>query len=170
MQDSLRQHRCCQVICLGTPRLHEKLNRTALQRRLEGSAAEVSGTETRSLLLDLDIRFRQFNYPGDYARFNMFTRHFFSSSEKQACWERLKLAQGLVIDPPFGAPLAALANTLNWLRALIPSIKVFLYFPYFSRVRFVRLKGFTGVVVQLRVAVNGGVFSSRLLFRSTSHG
>lgn len=72
----------------------------------------------------------------------MMNHHFFDAAEKTAVVRMAKHADAFILDPPFGADLAALADSLRQLadtlgRAL-ESFTIFLFFPYFNEVSRVR--------------------------------
>ncbi|EGD80789.1 hypothetical protein PTSG_01377 [Salpingoeca rosetta] len=92
------------------------------------------GTCLDSMLLDLDDRFAQF-FPTSYAKFNMLNTFFFDRTEQMRALDFIASADALVVDPPFGCPLAALAHAIHWIQDRSPrgrAMPVLLFFPYFS--------------------------------------
>jgi hypothetical protein len=74
--------RPCRVLCLGTPRLHERLHESR-------SSGDGSGVVVESLLLDLDHRFAPF-FGSTFVHFNMGTscvrvRVCVRSADRMAC-------------------------------------------------------------------------------------
>ncbi|XP_046458566.1 rRNA N6-adenosine-methyltransferase ZCCHC4-like [Daphnia pulex] len=98
LQDAKVNH----VLCIACPTIFERL-------RNDGSK--------KCLMLDLDIRFRQFYGPQEYLLYNMFNHHFFNGIEGFSIYEQfLKEAKNnlaVVMDPPFGGKVEIIAHTLR---------------------------------------------------------
>lgn len=126
------------VVCLGCPTIHEQL-------------LNASSGECRSLLLDIDDRFRQFYPPEQYIRFNMFNASFQDQTaesgkaaiERFMTGDEVAKAKTLVImDPPFGGRVEPLASTIHTLERLMfphededqssPPLSLMLIYPYFN--------------------------------------
>lgn len=124
------QLKITKVICMGAPRLHEYL---------------MTNTGTKSLLLDIDERFRWFYDETCFLRYNMFNHHFFDSIVTQNTFSNFlqniesKDRLCLFMDPPFGCRTELLAKTIgkinhryNELNLLVQHVlPVFWVFPYF---------------------------------------
>ena len=121
------------VLCIGMPSIHEAL---------------VAEGASNSMLLDLDDRFEAF-FPSSYAKFNMFNGHFFSENYAQAAQDFCSQVNAIVIDPPFGGIIEALAVTIKqmWVTVLASraeppkhalceaaEMPTLLFFPYFMEV------------------------------------
>jgi hypothetical protein len=125
--DQLVRLGATRVVCLGTPRVHERLRTDA---------------RFTSCLLDLDDRFGWFYGTGpSFARINMANGHFFGTVDGEppaSVASFLRTATAVVVDPPFGLHPEALARTLRllWRRAAAPQhaaaeLPTLLFFPYF---------------------------------------
>ncbi|XP_054282113.1 rRNA N6-adenosine-methyltransferase ZCCHC4-like [Macrosteles quadrilineatus] len=125
--DNLQRAEVSRVLCIGTPRIHEHIQ------------SMNSGME--SLLLDTDHRYHSF-WPCDkFVWFNMFNRHFYSSSPEPKRVLRKFLSGcdrgALVIDPPFGGHVDPLTATIKHFSKLYSKknpendLKVLWIFPYF---------------------------------------
>ena len=115
------------ALCVGMPSLHEAL----------------AASQRKSMLLDLDARFAPF-FPRSYAKFNMFNGHFFFADQARAARSLFPTVDAIVVDPPFGGLVEALAATLRalWRDCLAgrdaalsmrprDEIPTLLFFPYF---------------------------------------
>lgn len=123
------------VVCLGCPTVHEQILNTTIG-------------ECRSLLLDIDDRFRQFYPPTQYIRFNMFNACFLDQkpeSDKAAIDkfmgdEKNKAKTLVIMDPPFGGLIEPLASTINTLEQIMfpneeqssSTLSLMLIYPYFN--------------------------------------
>ena len=128
---TLSRLRLGSALCIGMPSIHEAL--VALRRS--------------SVLLDLDERFAPF-FPQSFAKFNMFNGHIFFADQARMVCSTLPTVDVIVVDPPFGGLVDALAHTLKSLwrdcladRTTMPEIcpagevPTMLFFPYFLEAR-----------------------------------
>ncbi|XP_037078336.1 rRNA N6-adenosine-methyltransferase ZCCHC4-like isoform X2 [Pollicipes pollicipes] len=120
------------VLCCGAPRLHERL-----QQQPGGP---------QSLMLDCDRRYEEFWPPEKLCVYNMFNHHMFCTHGWDVYREFVQRDGGeglvVVIDPPFGGRLEALALTLQSITvtrdaaegrpATSTLLPVFLILPYFN--------------------------------------
>ena len=123
--EKIRAAKAKRVVCLGCPSIHEAV--------LSNTVGSDGDEPTSSLLLDLDPRFAQF-FPSSFARFNMLTTFFFDRDDQERTRDFLRQADFLVVDPPFGCPISALAHAIHWVHkcAAQPVVPTLLFFPYFS--------------------------------------
>lgn len=110
------------LLCLGSPRLHERRQRE---------------DEQSSLLLDFDERYEEFWPPEKLCVYNMFNHHMFSEHGQQVYREFVQRdggeGLGVFVDPPFGGRLEALSLTLRKIAADAGAEPtVFLVLPYFN--------------------------------------
>lgn len=120
------------IICVGAPRLHDYLR--------------TRKPKFKSILLDIDERFKAFNQPSDCIRYNMFNHYFFEGSKDE---EKLlkflkdddpgKSQTCLFTDPPFAARTELLAYTIRTIASSYRSVNsnhkvlpVMWIFPYFN--------------------------------------
>lgn len=104
------------VICIGAPRIHEKL--------LSPETAKDKTRNIRSILLDIDDRLRDFYDASNltsnsFHHYNMFNHFFFRPSDRQAYLNFLKKANGnilVVTDPPFGGKCELIGRTLEHIK------------------------------------------------------
>lgn len=130
--DTLARLRFDRVLCVGTPTLHEHLR--GEQRR----------PDVRSLLMDIEQAYEQFYGTDEFCWFNMFNNFYFRGEQSEAV-VRDTLATGsrcaVVVDPPFGGLVDAIARTVEQIAvqaaALDCELKVFWFFPYFNEKRIV---------------------------------
>ncbi|XP_060521921.1 rRNA N6-adenosine-methyltransferase ZCCHC4 [Cylas formicarius] len=126
--DILKQLKFEYVICIGTPRIHERI----------GSEPSLM----KSILLDFDSRFHNFFGPSQFCWYNFFNHHFFFKNSKSVFGEFLRSTGGnktvLITDPPFGGrvePLAFTVKKINRqykkLTGATSDLPVFWVFPYF---------------------------------------
>ncbi|KAL5005479.1 hypothetical protein ScPMuIL_018935 [Solemya velum] len=127
------------VLCVGTPRLHE-----AIQNLSDDGTRSLS-----SLLLDLDHRYMQVYHDVVFCQYNMFNHHFFGGEKSKSVFHQfVKEEKGktvaMVMDPPFGGMVEALAATMDkivhtWKTLSNKSdgtqLPVFWIFPYFMENR-----------------------------------
>ncbi|KAI9558111.1 hypothetical protein GHT06_014864 [Daphnia sinensis] len=124
LQDAKVSH----ILCISCPTIFEKLKKDSSKK---------------CLMLDLDVRYRQFYNPEEYLLYNMFNHHFFDKSESVSVYEQF-LTEGknnlaLVMDPPFGGKVEVISHTLQTIddeyRHLngenATEISKFWIFPYF---------------------------------------
>ncbi|VDM31151.1 unnamed protein product [Hydatigera taeniaeformis] len=116
MASTLRILQIDNVLCVGTPRL-EPLS-------------------INKFLLDLDARLERFYSTSLFARFNALNGHFFNSTGVDSFDRFIRSCSGRTIifcDPPFGALMKPLVETLNKLKQGLGSSQVFLVvtIPYF---------------------------------------
>ncbi|KAJ8304059.1 hypothetical protein KUTeg_017642, partial [Tegillarca granosa] len=83
------------VLCVGAPRIHESI---------------MESNKMKTLLLDLDHRY--------FCRYNMFNHHFFDGGKSEDVFKKFVKETGksnvaMVIDPPFGGMVEALAASIN---------------------------------------------------------
>nr|XP_012222763.1 PREDICTED: zinc finger CCHC domain-containing protein 4 [Linepithema humile] len=121
-----------QVLCIGTPRIHEYIT-------------EYHIDEMSSLLLDLDGRFHNFFGPLDYCWYNLFNNHFFNKDAVDVFKDFITQNEGkntyLICDPPFGGRVEPISYTLKTISDLHKklnkinddnfSLKIMFIFPYF---------------------------------------
>eukprot|EP00794_Sanderia_malayensis_P005590 gene5590-6279_t len=123
------------IICLGVPRIHEKIQ---IMKRKNKQCKQ------SSILLDLDKRYAQF-FGSMFFRYNMFTNYFFGGEECKEDFANFigdtspsKIA--LVMDPPFGGVMSILASALKKLlqfgsakKSLLEEkeMAILMIFPYF---------------------------------------
>jgi len=82
-------------------------------------------------LLDLDDRFGAF-FPRSFYRYNMLSGTALLPSEHEAIQSLLERCDVVIVDPPFSAPIEALAVTLSHIRRRNSNVKLLLLFPYFQ--------------------------------------
>lgn len=118
------------VICVGTPTLHEHFRN--------------EHPEVKSLLLDIEQAYEQFYGPDEFCWFNMFNNfHFRGEPSEAVVKDRLLTGRrcAVVVDPPFGGLVDAVARTLEHLTeqaaTLDCELKVFWFFPYFNEKRII---------------------------------
>ncbi|PIK53720.1 putative zinc finger CCHC domain-containing protein 4 isoform X2 [Apostichopus japonicus] len=119
------------VLCVGVPRLHETLLKDKAQLKID------------SLLLDIDERFAQFFSSSEFCRYNMFNDYFFCGSSRVTLQSFLRNQRVLlVMDPPFGGLVEALAFTISQITNSSSldtnspsSLRVMWIFPYFMEKR-----------------------------------
>ncbi|KAF5299422.1 hypothetical protein FQA39_LY11568 [Lamprigera yunnana] len=125
--DIIKQQSLKNVLCIGTPRVHEHI---------------LEEQEMVSLLLDIDKRYHSFFGPLQFCWYNMFNNHFFFEDSQQVFQDFLKTIRGedivIIMDPPFGGRVELLAQTIKSINALNKrlnnidtDIPVLLIFPYF---------------------------------------
>jgi hypothetical protein len=118
------------VICIGTPVIHEAIQ----------SESDAGGRD--SILLDIDHRIAQFYPKSKFVWFNMFNHFFFDGKKGVRRLNKFISSSAgeqivLVVDPPFGALMELLADTLNFLIRKIrfyhdvDDIPVILCLPFF---------------------------------------
>ncbi|XP_018563680.1 zinc finger CCHC domain-containing protein 4 [Anoplophora glabripennis] len=116
------------VICIGTPRIHEHIRSSC--------------DDMNSILLDIDSRFHSFFGPLEYVWYNSFNHHFFFTEAGNVFKDFLKSSKGkntvLITDPPFGGRVEPLAFTFTTINNEYKSIHktksdlpMFWVFPYF---------------------------------------
>lgn len=120
---NLLAHGRTRVVCIGTTSIHESIQLTSQSTGME------------SILLDLDHRLGQFFPSSKFVHYNMFNHHFLEGKkgEKKLTNFIQKSAKEqlvLVIDPPFGGMVEALAESIKKIFGLagfeIPLILAFL--------------------------------------------
>lgn len=92
------------VLCVGTPRLHEEIQHQKSQ-----------GGSLDSLLLDIDHRYGQFFSSSAFCWYNMFNHFFFGVGANEKTFESFVAREKLfiVMDPPFGGLAEVLAGTVK---------------------------------------------------------
>lgn len=128
--DTLSRLSFDRVVCVGTPSLHEYIreHRPSMD----------------SLLLDIEQSYEQFYGPDEFCWFNMFNNFHFRGAVSETAL-RNSLASGtrcaLLVDPPFGGLVDAVARTLERIvegaTAQDCNLNIFWFFPYFSEKRIV---------------------------------
>ncbi|CAN7995778.1 unnamed protein product [Ixodes hexagonus] len=126
--DLLEQQNFDRVICVGTPSIHEHLRESC--------------PKLPSILLDIEQTYEQFYSPSEFGWFNMFNGFLFRGISAERMVQR-HLGSGckcaLLIDPPFGGLVDAIARTLGKMvadaAALGSSLNVLWFFPYFNEKR-----------------------------------
>lgn len=120
------------IICLGAPRLHDYIRNKK--------------PKLKSLLLDIDDRFKAFNESESFIKFNMFNSHFFEGSKDEMKLRNfLKDDQSsnsqhcIFSDPPFAARTELLTETFrriasdyNQVNSHHKKLPIFWIFPYFN--------------------------------------
>ncbi|XP_064608799.1 rRNA N6-adenosine-methyltransferase ZCCHC4-like [Liolophura sinensis] len=134
--DTVRRLGFTKLLCVGTPRIHEEIQNL-----------RESPTETlKSLLLDLDHRFEQIWPPELFCRYNMFNHYFFHGRSSEEAFHKFVSKDAdekliILMDPPFGGMVEALASTLKKISEAANGSKsdvlcpMFWYFPYFMEKR-----------------------------------
>ena len=93
-----------QVLCIGTPKIHEHL--------LDQYEDKIS-----SLLLDFDGRFHNFFGPLSYCWYNLLNNHFFNEGGTHVFKDFLTQNEGkdtyLICDPPFGSRVEPMSWTIK---------------------------------------------------------
>lgn len=138
VNDIIKKNNYKSVISIGCPTIHEYIE--CLKSELN----------INSILLDIDERLQQFYSPQKYLKFNLFNNYFFDGLKAEKTFEKFindspKGSLILIIDPPFGGLIEAIAKTINkisemWRKSnqilsdnqLIPMM---LLFPYFNEKR-----------------------------------
>jgi hypothetical protein len=128
------------VISIGCPTIHEYID----SRREK--------LNINSILLDIDERFKQFYSPQNYLKFNLFNNYFFDGLTAEKTFhnfikESPKESLILIIDPPFGGLIEAIAQTIdkitkiwkqeNQIKSDNKLIPMLLFFPYFNENRII---------------------------------
>lgn len=120
------------IVCMGAPRLHEYI--------------KARKPNMKSILLDIDSRFKSFNDNEHFVRYNMFNDYFFDGPEN-----KLKLIEFLkdddsersrhclFTDPPFAARTELLTSTIQKIKLLYNEtnshhkvLPIMWIFPYFN--------------------------------------
>ncbi|XP_039607534.1 rRNA N6-adenosine-methyltransferase ZCCHC4 [Polypterus senegalus] len=129
------------ILCVGTPRLHELIK----IRNSEGHHQVM-----KSLLMDIDFRYCQFNSEDEFCHYNMFNNYFFDAEQGYiTCRKFLLEVIGeqvvLVSDPPFGGLVKPLAHSFNKISTIwkaqqqpessVQEMPIFWIFPYFFESR-----------------------------------
>ncbi|XP_021377170.1 zinc finger CCHC domain-containing protein 4-like isoform X2 [Mizuhopecten yessoensis] len=125
------------IVCVGAPRIFEAIE-------LKKDSA------TKGLLLDLDHRYQL--YPTTkFCRYNMFNHHFFDGQKSEDVFKQFILEEeedgkrvAMVMDPPFGGMVDALAATYNKIslqwqtlsdQTQDSNLPILWFFPYFMEKR-----------------------------------
>lgn len=118
------------VICVGTPSIHEQLR--------------LSQPTIDTILLDIEQAYEHFYSPDEFCWFNMFNNFFFRGDAPAETVRRRFVHNSrcaLLIDPPFGGLVDAIARTLRSIMADAEAsggtVNVFWFFPYFNEKRIV---------------------------------
>ncbi|XP_023234754.1 zinc finger CCHC domain-containing protein 4-like [Centruroides sculpturatus] len=118
-------------LCIGTPRIHEHIH----------SKCESS---LKSLLLDLDERYKIFYNQETFCHYNMFNNYFFDGEESEKIFYDYLNDDKIVVllDPPFGGHVDALMQTYKTISRKWTSITgvktelpILLFNPYFMEPR-----------------------------------
>ena len=107
------------VICVGTPSLHEVF---------------LHSSDASSLLLDIDHRYGLFYPPEQFLHFNMFNCFFYESDGLEHFRAFLQSSKNvaIVVDPPFGGLARVLAKGLEGIYRLAGrELSTLLVFPYY---------------------------------------
>ncbi|XP_053975820.1 rRNA N6-adenosine-methyltransferase ZCCHC4 [Hylaeus volcanicus] len=132
MTDMLAKLGAKQVLCIGTPKIHEHI--------LDQYEDKIS-----SLLLDLDGRFHNFFGPLSYCWYNLLNNHFFDENALHVFKDFLTQNGGkdtfLICDPPFGSRVEPMSWTIKRIADLHKKwnniedendcLKIMFIFPYF---------------------------------------
>ncbi|KAL6262811.1 hypothetical protein P5V15_005601 [Pogonomyrmex californicus] len=161
-----------QVLCIGTPRIHEYI--------IEHHMDQMS-----SLLLDFDGRFHNFFGPLDYCWYNLFNHHFFNKDAIGIFKDFLTQNDGkdtyLICDPPFGGRVEPISYTIQTISDLYKklnkhddfSLKIMFIFPYFME-HIMREKSnppcVTGGLKDLKMSDYKVDYDNHPLFISEKHG
>ncbi|XP_028141323.1 rRNA N6-adenosine-methyltransferase ZCCHC4 [Diabrotica virgifera virgifera] len=116
------------VICIGTPRIHEYI---------QSNCDQMS-----SILLDIDKRFHNFFGPLQFCWYNMFNNHFFFKEAKDVFIDFLQSDGGkdmvIITDPPFGgrtelisATFKSINNQYQKLNQTQNTLPMFWIYPYY---------------------------------------
>ncbi|XP_012995900.2 rRNA N6-adenosine-methyltransferase ZCCHC4 [Esox lucius] len=139
--DTIAQQGYRKVLCVGTPRLHELIK----LRNQEGK-----GEPMKTLLLDIDFRYAQFNGTEEFCHYNMFNHHFFGGEAATKVLLSFLIEKDgekviMVTDPPFGGLTKPLAwsfsqisetwSKLQTLEASDAEVPMVWIFPYFFEPR-----------------------------------
>lgn len=120
---NLLAHGLTRVICIGTTSIHE-----SIQLKSQSTGME-------SILLDLDHRLGQFFPSSKFVHYNMFNHHFVEGKKGEKKLSNFITKSGkeqlaLVIDPPFGGMLEALAESIKKINQMagfeVPVVLAFL--------------------------------------------
>ncbi|EDQ91462.1 uncharacterized protein MONBRDRAFT_36137 [Monosiga brevicollis MX1] len=157
LDDFFERAQVRRALCIGTPCVHEHIMQPFYSRLLSAkrsfqesspscppskslasagvlsSNPHVGDIGRLSCLWDLDQRLRYVNMPRFYAQYNMLTDTFHVEAEQKATRELATQATCILLDPPFGVPLAALRAVIRRLRHQYPLAHVLLFFPYFNK-------------------------------------
>lgn len=106
------------VLCIGAPRIHEaiQLDATVRTARRNGPSSVL-----QSLLLDWDSRFAEW-YGPTFVHYNMFNGHCFDGQGLRRLRAFLPGCDVVIVDPPFGGVLMALAAQLRALWACMTKL------------------------------------------------
>jgi hypothetical protein len=123
------------VVCIGCPSVHE-----ALVDSGKHSVSQVSFLciccFTRPMLpqtlLDMDNRFGAF-FPRSFYLYNMLTGMAMLPGQQAAVRAALQRCDLIIVDPPFSAPLQALAETLLHIQRSNAAVKILLLLPYYEQ-------------------------------------
>lgn len=119
------------IINLGCPSIHEMIQVNKQKYAME------------SLLLDIDSRYCQFYTRRKFILFNMFNGHFFEEDGQARFENFIQQSEAskmcLLIDPPFGGLVQAIAKTIETFNEKCSSIfnrnfelPMMFFFPYFN--------------------------------------
>ncbi|CAG2112848.1 unnamed protein product, partial [Medioppia subpectinata] len=138
MNEILVKNQFSRVVCIGCPSLHEYID------------CHKNALNMKSLLLDIDCRYKQFYSPKKYLKYNLFNNYFFGGVKDEKTFRRfiansVKEPIVVLIDPPFGGLIDPMAKTIDKISEIWrkyhqisdESIKipVLLFFPYFNEHR-----------------------------------
>ncbi|XP_069137703.1 rRNA N6-adenosine-methyltransferase ZCCHC4-like [Argopecten irradians] len=124
------------IICVGAPRIFE-----AIELKKDSTV--------KGLLLDLDHRYQQIYPPDKFCRYNMFNHHFFDGHTSEEVFKQFMSEEegkriAMVMDPPFGGMVEALAATYNKIsqqwrtlsgKTNTTDLPILWFFPYFMEKR-----------------------------------
>lgn len=111
------------VLCIGTPRIHEYI---------QSNWKNMDSLD--SLLLDIDDRYHNFYSTLKFCWYNSFNHHFFFKEAQNVYNEFMQRDNVVLItDPPFGGRIEPLAQTFTTIRKQWKKgdLSMFWIFPYF---------------------------------------
>ncbi|XP_054152431.1 rRNA N6-adenosine-methyltransferase ZCCHC4-like [Oppia nitens] len=137
VNDIIVKNKFTSVICIGCPTIHEHLTSGRIDN-------------IKSILLDIDDRYKQFYSPKKFLKFNLFNNYFFNGTRDETTFMRFiekstKESIVIIVDPPFGGLIEAMAKTLRkfsdiWRKYHSiadenETLPIMLIFPYFNEKR-----------------------------------
>ena len=126
------------VVCIGCPTIHEYID------------CHKNKLNLKSILLDIDHRYKQFYSRKKFLRFNLFNNYFFDGPKAEKIFtnfvrQSTRDSIVVVMDPPFGGLVQAMANTIENISQMWRNLSnvsdesklilTLLIFPYFNEKR-----------------------------------
>ena len=155
------------VISIGCPTVHEYIE--CRKNRLK----------IKSILLDIDDRYKQFYSSKKFLKYNLFNNYFFDEIKGQKTFHKFiedsaKESIILIVDPPFGGLIEAMAKTIEKISEIWRKTKqitdksqmipILLFFPYFNE------KRITTTIPSLRMSDFMVDYRNHSKFHSNSSG